>query len=253
MDIRLEGKVALITGASKGIGKAIAWTMAGSGAKVMLVSRKAEQLDATAAEIAADAGTDDVATFPANAGDVEAGRAAVKATLERFGQLDILVNNAATNPYYGPLLGVDEGRFDKTFQVNIRGPLFWSKAAWEEAFQQRPGVILNIASVGGLRGGHGLGVYNLTKAALVMFTRQLAMEIGPTRVIGLAPGLVETDFAGILVENFGADMAKRNPTKRLGQPQDVASLACFLCSDAASWITGDTFPLDGGAGLVGAG
>jgi NAD(P)-dependent dehydrogenase (short-subunit alcohol dehydrogenase family) len=247
MDIKLDGKVALVTGASKGIGKAIAETLVASGAKVMLVSRKQEPLEAAAASMPGE-----VATFAANTGDVEAGRRCVAATIERFGQLDVLVNNAATNPYYGPLLGVDEGRFDKTFQVNIRGPLFWSQAAYEQAFKHRPGVILNISSTGGVRGGGLLGVYNLTKAALVMFTRQLAGEIGPTRVVGLAPGLVDTEFSGVLVENFGAALAQRNPTGRLGVPADVASFAAFLVSDAASWITGDTFVIDGGAGVTGA-
>jgi NAD(P)-dependent dehydrogenase (short-subunit alcohol dehydrogenase family) len=192
----------------------------------------------------------EVATFAANTGDVEAGRRAVAATIERFGGLDILVNNAATNPYYGPLMGVDEGRFDKTMQVNLRGPLFWCQAAYEAAFRERPGVILNISSVGGIRGGGALGVYNITKAALVMFTRQLASEIGPNRVIGLAPGLVETDFAGVLVANFGEAIASRNPMKRLGQPEDIGSFATFLCSDAASWITGETYIIDGGEGLT---
>ncbi len=244
MDIRLDGKVALVTGASKGIGKAIAASLAASGAKVMLSSRKQDQLEAAAAEMQGE-----VAVYAANAGDVAAGRACVAATIERFGQLDILVNNAATNPYYGPLLGVDEGRFDKTFQVNIRGPLFWCQAAWEQAFKERPGVILNIASVGGVRGGGALGVYNLTKAALVMMTRQLAGEVGRTRVVCLAPGLVDTDFAGVLVKNFGAQRAAMSPTGRLGQPEDIASFATFLVSDDASWITGDTFVIDGGAGV----
>jgi NAD(P)-dependent dehydrogenase (short-subunit alcohol dehydrogenase family) len=246
MDIRLDGKVALVTGASKGIGRSIAATMAASGAKVMLVSRKQDQLDEAAASM-----TGEVATFAANTGDVEAGRRAVAATIERFGGLDILVNNAATNPYYGPLMGVDEGRFDKTMQVNLRGPLFWCQAAYEAAFRERPGVILNISSVGGIRGGGALGVYNISKAALVMFTRQLASEIGPNRVIGLAPGLVETDFAGVLVANFGEAIASRNPMKRLGQPEDIGSFATFLCSDAASWITGETYIIDGGEGLSG--
>jgi NAD(P)-dependent dehydrogenase (short-subunit alcohol dehydrogenase family) len=248
MDIRLDGKVALVTGASRGIGKAIAATFAASGAKVMLVSRKADQLAAAAAEMAGE-----VAVHAANTGDLEAGEAVVAATIERFGGLDILVNNAATNPYFGPLLAVDPGRYDKTMQVNLRGPVFWCQAAHRAAFAERPGVILNIASVGGMRAEAGLGVYNLTKAALIHLTRQLAAEVGPTRVVGIAPGLVQTDFAALLVETFGERLAASLPLRRLGEPQDIANLATFLVSDLASWITGETFVIDGGAGVRSAG
>ncbi|MEO5901335.1 MAG: SDR family oxidoreductase [Ilumatobacteraceae bacterium] len=251
MQISMNGKVALVTGASKGIGKAIAATMAESGAKVMLVSRKLDQLTATAEEIRAATPGADVEVFAANTGEVAAGEACVSATIERFGGLDVLVNNAATNPYFGFTLGVDEGRFDKTFQVNLRGPLFWSQAAWKQAMKVAPGVIINIASVGGMRAEGGLGVYNLTKAALIHLTRQLASELGPTRVVGIAPGLVQTDFAAFLVDNFGDKLAESMPLKRLGLPQDIANLATFLASDAASWITGETYVIDGGAGVRG--
>ena len=244
MDVSLEGKVALVTGASRGIGKAIATQFAAAGAKVMISSRKEDALR----EARSDMGGD-VEIFAANAGDVEAGKACVAATIERFGGLDILVNNAATNPYMGPTLEVDESRYDKTFQVNLRGPLFWCKAAWEARFASHPGVIVNIASVGGLRTEGFLGVYNLTKAALIHMTRQLAGELGPTRVVGIAPGLVKTDFASVLVENFGERLAGQLPTKRLGEPDDIANLALFLASDKASWITGETYVIDGGAGV----
>ena len=246
MEISLEGKIALVTGASKGIGRAIAKSLAESGAKVMLSSRKEDQLIEAAAGI-----NGDTAVFAANAGDVEAAGRCIDATIERFGGLDILVNNAATNPYFGKTLGVDEGRFDKTFDVNIRGPLFWSKIAYEKWLKEHPGVILNIASVGGMRAETGLGVYNLTKAALIHLTRQLASEIGPNRVVGIAPGLVKTDFAAVLVDNFGETLAARLPTKRLGEPEDIANLATFLVSDAAAWITGETYVIDGGAGVAG--
>jgi len=166
----------------------------------------------------------------------------VIATVERFGGLDILVNNAATNPYYGATLGIEPSQFDKTVEVNLRGPLFWSRYAWDAALRERPGVIVNIAS---------LGVYNLTKAALIHLTRQLANELGPTRVVGVAPGLVDTDFASVLVENFGEALTKSLPTKRIGLPDDVANLVTFLASDAASWITGETFVIDGGASVRG--
>ena len=248
MHISLDGQVALVTGASKGIGKAIAATLAASGAKVMLSSRKLDALEAAASEMEGE-----TAVFAANAGDVDAARACVAATIERFGRLDILVNNAATNPYFGATLGVDEARFDKTFQVNLRGPLFWCQAAWEAALKDSPGVIVNIASVGGLRAEGGLGVYNLTKAALIHLTRQLASELGPTRVVGVAPGLVQTDFAAFLVDNFGDRLAAQLPLKRLGEPQDIANLVTFLASPAASWITGETYVIDGGAGVRSAG
>ena len=251
MQISLNGKVALVTGASKGIGKSIAATMVDSGAKVMLVSRKLDQLEATADEIRAATPGADVEVFAANTGDVASGEACVSATIERFGALDVLVNNAAKNPYFGFTLGVDEARFDKTFQVNLRGPLFWSQAAWRQAMKTTPGVIINIASVGGMRAEGGLGVYNLTKAALIHLTRQLASELGPTRVVGIAPGLVQTDFAAFLVDNFGEALAASMPLKRLGVPQDIGNLATFLASDAASWITGETYVIDGGAGVRG--
>src|SRR5215207_8232486 len=194
MHISLEGKVALVTGASRGIGKAVAKELAASGAKVMLVSRKRDQLEAAAADIASADRDADTEVFAANVGDADAGTAAVAATIERFGGLDILVNNAATNPYFGPSLGVDPGRYDKTFQVNLRAPVFWCQAAWENAMKDKPGVIVNIASVGGLRAEPGLGIYNVTKAALIHLTRQLASALGPTRVVGVAPGLIDTDF-----------------------------------------------------------
>ena len=241
MDVRLDGKVALVTGASRGIGLAMATTMAESGASVMMVSRKIDE--------SAMHGIDgEVSIHPANTGDVEAGRRCVEATLEKYGRIDVLVNNAATNPYFGETLGVDEARYDKTFQVNLRGPIFWTAAVWDAWMKEHPGVVVNVASVGGIRSETGLGVYNLTKAALIHLTRQLAGELGLTRVVGIAPGLVKTDFAAFLVDNFGDRLAAALPTKRLGDPQDIANLATFLASDAASWITGETYVIDGGAG-----
>ena len=248
MEVRLDGKVALVTGASRGIGRSIAMELAASGAKVVLSSRKQADLDVVAAEIKAFGG--DAVGFAANAGDVAAGKACIEFALKTYGPIDILVNNAATNPYYGPTLGVSESQFDKTVQVNLRGPLFWIQAVYEESMKAHPGVVLNIASVGGIRAEIGLGPYNLTKAALIHLTRQLASEIGPTRVVGIAPGLVKTDFATVLVDSFGDRLASELPTKRLGEPEDIGRLATFLVSDFGSWITGETFVIDGGAGVV---
>jgi len=244
MEISLEGKVALVTGASRGIGKAIAKSYVEAGAKVMLMSRKEDVLRSAADEIGGD-----TAIFAGNAGDIETAQACVAATIKRFGQIDIFVNNAATNPYAGPTLGIDPARYDKTFQVNLRGPLFWCQAVWEAWMIDHPGVIINIASVGGLRAEGNLGVYNLTQAALIHLTKHLAGELGLTRVVGIAPGLVQTDFAQMLVDNFGDALAKRLPTTRLGVPQDSANLATFLASDLASWMTGETYLIDGGAGV----
>lgn len=244
MEISLEGKVALVTGASRGIGKAISKSYVEAGAKVMLMSRKEDILRSAADEIGGD-----TAIFAGNAGDIETAQACVAATIKKFGKIDIFVNNAATNPYAGPTLGIDPARYDKTFQVNLRGPLFWCQAVWEAWMIDHPGVIINIASVGGLRAEGNLGVYNLTKAALIHLTKQLAGELGLTRVVGIAPGLVQTDFAQMLVDNYGDALANRLPTKRLGVPQDIANLATFLASDLASWMTGETYLIDGGAGV----
>lgn len=244
MDLGLTGKIAVVTGASRGIGRAIAGALAAEGAKVMLVSRKEEALRSAAGEIGGD-----VRWYAANVGDPTAAEACVSETLREFGRIDILVNNAATNPYLGPTLGVDLARFDKTVQVNLRGPLVWTQAVWNAWMKDNPGVVANVASVGGLRAEPFLGVYNVTKAALVHLTRQLASELGLTRVVGVAPGLVKTDFAAVLVDNVGDSLARALPTKRLGEPEDIANLVTFLVSPSASWITGDTFVIDGGAGV----
>ena len=248
MDMRLDGKVALVTGGSRGIGNAIAAAFAEAGAKVMISSRKAEDLQATAEELG-----DQVHWHAANAGDADAASECVEMTIERMGGLDILVNNAATNPYMGPVLESDAARWDKTFQVNLRGPLNWIQSAWEAKLKDTGGSVLNISSIGGLRAGGPIGVYDTTKAALVHLTAHLATEMGPkVRVNAIAPGLVKTDFARVLVEGVGDAVAARTPLRRLGEPEDIASAALFLSSDAASWITGQTLVVDGGALLTSA-
>jgi len=245
MDISLAGKTALVTGGSRGIGKAIASTFVRCGANVMIVSRKEDSLRATAAEIGGN-----IDFVAANTGDIDAAALVVENTIRRFGSLDIFVNNAATNPYAGPMMDVDASRYDKTFQVNLRGPVFWTQQVWAQWMKAHPGVVVNVASIGGLRTEASLGVYNMTKAAIIHMTRQLAGELGATRVVGVAPGLIVTDFAQMLVDTFGETLAARLPTKRLGQPQDIANLVAFLASDLASWITGETYVIDGGAGVT---
>jgi len=251
MDVRLEGKVALVTGASRGIGRAIAESMAASGAAVMLSSRKIDDLETAAGEIRAATGAP-VEVFAANAGEPDQAEACVAATVERLGGVDILVNNAATNPYFGPIMEIDPSRFDKTVAVNWRGPLVWAQAAWRASMAERGGVVLNIASIGGMSIESTIGVYNGTKAAVIHLTRQLALELAPgVRVVGIAPGLVKTDMARALWEPNEEAIARHTPVGRLGVPDDIANAAVFLCSDAASWITGTTLVVDGGALLRG--
>ena len=248
MDLRLDGKVAIVTGASKGIGAAIAKAFAESGARVLLTSRKQDQLEATAKEIDGE-----TAVFAANAGEPDQADACIAACIEQFGGLDILVNNAATNPYMGPAIDIDLSRYDKTFQVNLRGPFVWTQLAYRAAMKEKGGSVLNIASIGGMQYGGHIGVYDNTKAALIHLTGHFAAELSPkVRVNAIAPGLVKTDFARALWEPAEEAVAKRMPLRRLGVPDDIANAALFLSSDAASWITGHTMVVDGGA-MVGRG
>ena len=244
---RLEGKVALVTGGSRGIGKGIAQVFADAGARVMITSRKAEACEAAAKEIGAN-----VDFEPGHIGRLDDAERVISATLERLGGLDILVNNAATNPYAGPTIDVDLPRWEKTLQVNLTAPLVWTQLAWKRALQEHGGAVINISSVGGLGTNPILGVYDVTKAALIHLTKQLAAELGPgVRVNAIAPGLIKTDFARVLwEEGRGDQVAKAYPLKRLGEPEDVAAAALFLADDNSSgWITGHTIVLDGG-GLI---
>lgn len=252
MDLRLDGKVALVTGGSRGIGLAIARAMATSGAQVVISSRKADALEAAADELAAEVGADRIGWFAANAGRPEEAEACVAATVERFGALDILVNNAGTNPYFGPVTEIDLPRFDKTVEVNLRGPLVWSNHAWHARLRDHGGVIINIASIGALTVDAGMAAYNTTKAALVHLTEHLAVEMAPgVRVNAIAPGLVKTQLARALWAGAEDDLGARVPLGRLGEPDDVADVAVFLASDAARWVTGATVVVDGGMTLRG--
>ncbi len=245
MDLRLDGKVALVTGGSRGIGLGIARAFAESGARVMITSRKAESCEAAAKEVGHGA-----RWAAGHVGDPASREAVVDATLAAFGKLDVLVNNAATNPYAGPTIDVDLPRWEKTLATNLTAPLAWTQLAWNKAMKQSGGgcSVINIASVGAFKTSAALGVYGVTKAALVYLTQQLAAELAPTvRVNAIAPGLIRTEFARALWEGErGAQVAKSYPMKRLGEPEDVAAAATYLASDASSWVTGQTLIMDGG-------
>ena len=252
MEISVEGKVALVTGASRGIGLATALELARSGARgVTITSRKPENIEAAAEELAA-AGIEPerVLALAARADSEEDADSAVAATGERFGSLDILVNNAGTNPAAGSLMDVDLGALDKTWAVNMRAPLLWVRAAHRVWMEAHGGSVVNVASVAGLRPSPFMGAYNISKAGLIHMTRQLAMELAPEiRVNAVAPGVVRTRLAGALLQDE-AMTARMHPLGRVGEPDEVARMIVFLASDAAAWMTGAIVPVDGG--VVGA-
>lgn len=246
MQIRMDGKVAIVTGGSRGIGRAIAETFVQAGARVMITSRGAEACEATAKEIGEGCDFE-----PGHVGREDDVRRVIDATLARLGRIDVLVNNAATNPYGGPMIDVDRPRWDKTFEINLTAPMFWTQQVWRRWMSEHGGSIVNISSVGGLATSPVLGVYDVTKAALIHMTKQLAAELAPkVRVNCLAPGLVRTEFARALWdEGRGEKVAKAYPLKRLGEAEDVAGAALFLAAETGRWITGQTWVLDGG-GLI---
>jgi NAD(P)-dependent dehydrogenase (short-subunit alcohol dehydrogenase family) len=244
----LDGRVALITGGSRGIGLAIAEAYRAEGAHVVIAARKPDGLRDARERLMDCKGEGEVLAIVANAGEPDQADGCVAATMDRFGRLDVLVNNAATNPYMGDLINLDLGRAEKTVRVNQYGPLAWTRCAWRASMADRGGAVVNIASVGGLIVDPGIGWYNATKAAMIHTTRQLAYELGPkVRVNAIAPGLVKTELARVVWEARETVLSAQLPTRRLGTPQDVANAAVFLASDNSSWITGQTLVVDGGA------
>jgi len=248
----LNGRVAIVTGASRGIGKAIAEAFASAGAKVALASRRQDALDKAADAIRAAGG--EAIGIAAHNGDKIALQALVDQTLDQFGALDILVNNAATNPHFGATLEAADSFWQKTIEVNLMGNVWLSQAAVPAMRRSGGGKIINIASIVGLNPGRFQGIYSATKAGVISLTKSLAFELGPDniQVNAIAPGLVQTKFARALWDNpeLLDPVLARTPAGRIGQPSDISGIALYLASPASGVPTGAVFGLDGGVSAL---
>ncbi len=245
----LKGKTAIVTGASRGIGEAIARAYAAAGANVAIAARKPDALERVAADIRATGGN--CLAIATHMGQEDAVKALVARVASEFGTVDILVNNAATNPYFGPMLDIDMAMWDKTFEVNAKGYFVATREVARHLIDRNAkGAIINIASVAGLKGMPMQGVYAMTKAAVISMTKTLAMELGPSgvRVNAIAPGLIETKFASAITQDptLRQMVVEKTPAGRIGDPDDIAGVALFLASDASSYVTGETIVVDGG-------
>lgn len=244
----LSGKVALITGASRGIGQAIAEAYAAAGAAVVLSSRKQEGLDPVAAGINENGGK--ALAVAAHTGSDEAITAVVQQATEQFGGVDIVVNNAATNPHFGPIMTAEESQWDKILDVNVKGYNRVIKAALPSMKERGGGKVINIASIAGMEPQPGMGIYCISKAAVLMLTEVLAAELASdnVQVNAIAPGFIKTKFSSAIWQNEAMYKAviQGVPQKRMAEPEELTGIALYLASDASSFTTGSTFLIDGG-------
>lgn len=244
----LTGKVAVVTGSTKGIGRAIAEALARAGAKVVISSRKADRSEEVAGAIRREGLT--AAAIPCHIGKREDVERLVSETIREFGQIDILVCNAAVNPYYGPMAGLSDDAFTKVIDSNVRSNIWLANLVLPGMAERRDGSVIIISSIGGLKGSLNLGIYAISKAADFQLARNLAVEWGPhnIRVNCIAPGLVRTDFARTLWENpeLLARAESNTPLRRIGEPEDIAGAAVFLAAPAGRWMTGQVIVIDGG-------
>jgi NAD(P)-dependent dehydrogenase (short-subunit alcohol dehydrogenase family) len=245
---KLEGKVALVTGASKGIGEAMAEALAEAGAKVIVSSRKQDAVEEVAQKIREKGG--EATAIASNVGDEDSMKALVELSLAKYGGVDILINNAAANPVFGPLNETETWAFDKIMDVNVKGPFLLAKMLHPSMKSRRGGSVINISSVGGLRPEQGLGIYSVSKAALISLTKVMAKEWGRDNVRAnvICPGLVKTKFSEALWTNekIVGMMMKMQPLQWIAEPEDMGGLALFLASDASKYITGAVYTADGG-------
>ena len=244
----LNNKTAIVSGGSKGIGKAIATKLAQAGANVVICSRKKENLDSAVNEAESNGLT--LIPIECNTSNNESIQSVVDHTLEKFNGVDILVNNAAANPYYGPILNSEDSHWDKIFDVNVKGYFNFAKACSKTMIDNNSGKIINVASIAAKTPLEGLGVYNISKAAVVMLTKVLAKELGEynINVNTLAPGLIKTDFSKALWENEDTHnkIIKSIPQGKMGSPDDISGMALYLASEASDFVTGSIFTVDGG-------
>jgi NAD(P)-dependent dehydrogenase (short-subunit alcohol dehydrogenase family) len=243
-----EGKSAIITGGTRGIGLAIASRLVAGGAQVVVTGRKAESLMEA---VDALGGAGHAMGIAGNAADSRHRHEVVQATLDTYGRVDFVVNNAGINPVYGNLMELDLDAARRVIEVNCLGALAWTQAAFVPWMHQHGGAVVNVASIAGISAAKGVGFYGASKAMLIHLTRQMAHELGPAiRVNAVAPGVVKTEFAAALYEGRESAMIDQYPMKRLGVPDDVAGATAFLLSEEASWITGQLLVIDGGVTLA---
>jgi NAD(P)-dependent dehydrogenase (short-subunit alcohol dehydrogenase family) len=242
-------RVAIVTGASRGIGLGVAKALVARGAKVCITARKPETLEDAVKELG---GPDHAMYVAGKSDDTEHQDETVARTMEAFGRVDMLVNNTGINPVYGPTVDIDPAAAAKILAVNVLAPIAWTRRVRDTWMGENGGSIVNVASIAGLRASPGIGLYGVSKAALIRLTMELAVDLGPgIRVNAVAPAVVKTKFATALYEGREDQVSQAYPLKRLGLPEDVAGAVAFLLSDESSWITGQTIVLDGGVSLGG--